>query len=39
VVSQWLSNLEVGAMVGFKHIPFNVKAQYPFTDKKALLLE
>ena len=34
VVSQWLNNLETGAMVGFKHIPFNIKSQYPFAGKK-----
>ena len=30
VVSKWLDGLEIGAPVGFKHIPFNIKAQYPF---------
>ena len=26
VVSQWLNNLPIGAQVGFKHIPFNIKS-------------
>ena len=34
VVSQWLNNLQIGTLVGFKHIPFNIKAQYPFAGKK-----
>jgi len=33
VVSQWLNNLKVGTLVGFKHIKFNIKAQYPFAGK------
>lgn len=36
VVSQWLNNLEVGAMVGFKHIKFNIKSQYPFEGKQKI---
>jgi hypothetical protein len=28
-VSKWLDGLELGTPVGFKHIPFNIKAQYP----------
>jgi len=36
VVSQWLNNLEIGAQVGFKHIPFNIKSQYPFSGKKKI---
>jgi cytochrome-b5 reductase len=36
VVSQWLNTRELGAKVGFKHIPFNIKAQYPFEGKKKL---
>jgi cytochrome-b5 reductase len=35
-VSQWLYGLEMGAMVGFKHIKFNIKAQYPFEGKKTI---
>ena len=33
-VSQWLYGLELGAKVGFKHISFNIKSQYPFDGKK-----
>lgn len=36
VVSQWLNNLPIGAQVGFKHIPFNIKSQYPFAGKKKI---
>merc|ERR1711966_649811 len=38
VVTQWLNKLPPGSMVGFKHIPFNIKAQYPFEGKKKLNL-
>ena len=37
-VSQWLYGLELGAKVGFKHIKFNIKAQYPFEGKKSISL-
>ena len=30
-VSNYIHSLEVGAMVNFKHIAFNIKKQYPFT--------
>jgi len=36
VVSQWLNNLQVGSMVGFKHIKFNIKSQYPFEGKSKI---
>ena len=32
-VSQYLHALDVGASVEFKHIKFNIKAQYPFEGK------
>lgn len=35
-VSQYLHGLELGATVGFKHIKFNIKAQYPFEGKKTI---
>jgi hypothetical protein len=42
-VSNYIHSLEVGAMVNFKHIAFNIKKQYPFTvggplscDRRAL---
>ena len=35
-VSQWLYGLELGAKVGFKHISFNIKSQYPFDGKKSI---
>ena len=37
-VSQWLYGLELGAKVGFKHISFNIKSQYPFDGKKSISL-
>jgi NAD(P)H-flavin reductase len=37
-VSQYLHGLETGAMVEFKHIKFNIKAQYPFEGKKSISL-
>ena len=37
-VSQYLYGLETGAMVEFKHIKFNIKAQYPFEGKKSISL-
>ena len=40
VVSKWLDGLELGTAVGFKHIPFNIKAQYPadFKGKKTVTM-
>jgi len=37
-VSQWLHGLEIGAKVSFKHIKFNIKAQYPFEGKQNFTL-
>merc|ERR1719231_2178300 len=37
-VSQYLFSLEIGAMVEFKHISFNIKRQYPFEGKKTISL-
>mmetsp|Transcript_41571 Transcript_41571/g.88714 ORF Transcript_41571/g.88714 Transcript_41571/m.88714 type:complete len:306 (-) Transcript_41571:455-1372(-) len=37
-VSQWLHELELGAKVGFKHIKFNIKSQYPFEGKKTITM-
>jgi len=37
-VSQWLHGLEMGAMVDFKHIVFNIKTQYPFEGKSDICL-
>ena len=37
-VSTWLHELPVGSMVGFKHIKFNIKAQYPFEGAKRITL-
>lgn len=34
-VSEWMYGLDIGAKVGFKHIKFNIKAQYPFEGKKS----
>lgn len=36
VVSQWLASQTAGTLVAFKHIPFNIKAQYPFTGRTKL---
>ena len=36
--SQWLHGLPVGAPVHFKHIRFNVKAQYPFEGKNSFTM-
>ena len=36
--SQYLFGLEVGASVEFKHIKFNIKAQYPFEGKKSFTM-
>ena len=36
--SQYLYGLDVGATVDFKHIKFNLKAQYPFDGKKTITL-
>jgi len=35
-VSQYLHGLPMGAKVEFKHIKFNIKAQYPFEGKKTI---
>ena len=37
-VSQYLHTLDVGANVEFKHIKFNIKAQYPFEGKTSFTL-
>jgi cytochrome-b5 reductase len=37
-MSQHLSRLPMGASVEFKHIPFNVKVQYPFGARKIVML-
>ncbi|KAL3930482.1 MAG: hypothetical protein SGPRY_001517, partial [Prymnesium sp.] len=37
-VSQWLHGLPLGSKVSFKHIKFNIKAQYPFEGKKTITL-
>ena len=37
-VSTWLHELPLGSMVGFKHIKFNIKAQYPFEGAKRITL-
>lgn len=34
--SQWLHELPVGSMVGFKHIDKNIKLQYPFDGKQKI---
>lgn len=36
--SQYIGNLSVGDEVEFKHIPFNVKEQYPFDTKSVVML-
>jgi len=36
--SQYLRNLPVGSDVEFKHIKFNIKAQYPFEGKQSFTL-
>jgi len=36
--SQWLFGLAIGSKVAFKHIKFNIKAQYPFEGKKTFTL-
>ena len=36
--SQYLFGLSIGAMVEFKHIPFNIKTQYPFEGKKTFTM-
>lgn len=38
VVSQYLKNLPIGSMVPFKHIKFNIKAQYPFGKKSITMI-
>ncbi len=35
-MSNYIHSLEVGAVVKFKHIAFNIKKQYPFTVSQAL---
>mmetsp|Transcript_2077 Transcript_2077/g.6943 ORF Transcript_2077/g.6943 Transcript_2077/m.6943 type:complete len:291 (+) Transcript_2077:74-946(+) len=37
-VSQYLHALPIGAEVSFKHIKFNIKAQYPFAGKTTFTL-
>jgi cytochrome-b5 reductase len=37
-MSQYLDGLQMGSAVEFKHIPFNVKIQYPFPAKKVGML-
>ena len=36
--SQYLRNVPVGGEIEFKHIKFNIKAQYPFEGKKSFTL-
>ena len=36
--SEWLHGLPLGSKVGFKHIKFNIKAQYPFDGKQTFTL-
>jgi cytochrome-b5 reductase len=37
-MSQYLDGLQIGSSVEFKHIPFNVKIQYPFKPKVGMLI-
>lgn len=37
-MSRHLDSLAVGSTVDFKHIPFNVKTQYPFNKRKLAML-
>ena len=37
-MSQHLDGLQIGDAVEFKHIPFNVKVQYPFKPKVGMLI-
>merc|ERR1719420_363960 len=37
-MSQHLDGLKIGDSVEFKHIPFNVKVQYPFAPKVGMLV-
>ena len=37
-MSQYLDGLQIGSSVEFKHIPFNVKVQYPFKPKMGMLI-
>ena len=37
-MSQYLDGLQIGSSVEFKHIPFNVKVQYPFAPKVGMLI-
>ena len=36
--SEWLHELPIGKTVGFKHIKFNIKAQYPWEGKRKLAM-
>ena len=38
VISQYLNNLAIGSLVPFKHIPFNIKAEYPFGKKTLTMI-
>jgi ferredoxin-NADP reductase len=38
VMSNYIHNLKVGDKVRFKHIPFNVKKQYPFTGVRTITM-
>eukprot|EP00039_Didymoeca_costata_P013214 m.197155 g.197155 ORF g.197155 m.197155 type:complete len:278 (-) comp15708_c0_seq8:2790-3623(-) len=38
VVSQYLDKLKIKDLVEFKHIPFNIKIQYPFNKKTITML-
>ena len=37
-MSQYLDGLQIGSSVEFKHIPFNVKVQYPFKPRVGMLI-
>ena len=37
-MSQYLDGLQIGSSVEFKHIPFNVKVQYPFAPQVGMLI-
>ena len=38
IMTTKLNNLSVGETLDFKHIPFNVKVQYPFNKKRILMI-
>ncbi len=38
VMSNYIHSLKVGDSVRFKHIPFNVKKQYPFTGVRTITM-